>query len=472
MTGDIENAEIRALTHLIGHDAAGLFGRASLGACLAPRSPNLLAVIGDSTAEQVHLDSQRRNRAAYNHVFLGSAMAGARLILSGNFGKSGDRTDQTAARLPAALSSGAGALYISEGMNNFSQAPYTHAVSGAVVTPAQAGAQAFADTLAKIDAALALGLKVIVALCAGASNFSAAMIGQMWIYNQALRRAAELRPNLWLLDMPAILHDPASTPVSIAFRAGYLHTGDAVLAHESVTGAYHAAKAFAEILREVMRPLPRSRVSRANQRSADNRLQLALNPLFNATSGAAGVLGAGGSLASGTTAVPYEWTVARSSGDTTTSFQLGVEANAEGGNDLVIAYSVSTAGGGLRVYQDLAGSSSFWQAGDVLQGFSTVTIMAGSAGLACARPYIEINGVTAGVGATMIASGVMSDTAHGVFPTVETFVLEDATEPIAVPAYDTKGYLSFKALGLICAAPGAGVVRLRMPHLDVRSTLI
>lgn len=472
MTGEIESAELRTLTHLIGHDAAGLFGRAPLGACLAPRSPNLMAVIGDSTAEQIHLDSQRRNRAAYNHVFLGAAMAGNRLILTGNFGKSGERTDQTASRLAAALASGAGALYISEGMNNFSQAPYTHAVSGAVVTLAQAGAQAFADTLAKIDAALALGLKVIVALCAGASNFSAAMIGQMWIYNQALRRAAELRPNLWLLDMPAVLHDPTSTPASLAFRAGYLHTGDAVLAHESVTGAYHAAKAFAEILRDVMRPLPRSRVSRSNQRTGDNRLQLALNPLFNATSGAAGVLGAGGSLASGTTAVPYEWTVARNSGDTTTSFQVGVESNAEGGNDLVIGYSVSTAGGGVRVYQDLAGSSAYWQAGDVLQGFSTVTVASGSTGLACARPYVEINGATAGVGATIMASGAMSDAAHGVFPSTESFVLEDATEPIAVPAYDSKGYLSFKALGLICATPGSGTVRLRMPHLDVRSTLI
>jgi hypothetical protein len=272
--------------------------------------------------------------------------------------------------------------------------------------------------------------------------------------------------------MPAVLHDPTSTPASLAFRAGYLHTGDAVLAHESVTGAYHAAKAFAEILRNVMRPLPRSRVSRSNQRTGDNRLQLALNPLFNAASGAAGVLGAGGSLASGTTAVPYEWTVARNSGDTTTSFQVGVEANAEGGNDLVIGYNVSTAGGGVRVYQDLAGSSAYWQAGDVLQGFSTVTVASGATGLACARPYIEINGVTGGASATIMASGAMSDTAHGVFPSTESFVLEDATEPIAVPTYDSKGYLSFKALGLICATPGSGTVRLRMPHLDVRSTLI
>ncbi|MDH6266892.1 lysophospholipase L1-like esterase [Rhizobium sp. SG_E_25_P2] len=472
MTGEIETADLRALTHLIGHDAGGLFGRAPIGACLAPRSPNLLAVIGDSTAEQIHLDSQRRNRSAYNHVFLGAAMAGCRVILTGNFGKSGERTDQTAARLSAALASGAGTLYISESINNFSQAPYTHAVSGAVVTLAETGAQAFVDTLAKIDAALASGLKVIVALCGGASNFSAAMIGQMWIYNQALRRAAELRPNLWLLDMPALLHDAASTPDTLAFRSGYLHSGDTVLAHESVTGAYFVAKAFADILRDVMRPLPRSHISRANQRSADNRLQLALNPLFNAMSGNAGVLGAGGSLAAGTSAMPYEWTAARNSGDTTTAFQLGVEANADGGNDLVIAYSVSVAGGGVRVYQDLAGSSSFWQAGDVLQGFATVAVASGSTGLACARPYIEINGVSGGVSTTIMASGAMSDTAHGVFPSTESFVLEDATEPIAVPVYDTKGYLSFKALGLTCAAPGSGVVRLSMPHLDVRSALI
>jgi hypothetical protein len=272
--------------------------------------------------------------------------------------------------------------------------------------------------------------------------------------------------------MPAVLHDPASTPDTLAFRSGYLHTGDAVLAHEGVTGAYFVAKAFAAILREIMRPLPRSFVSRANQRTADNRLQLALNPLFNATTGNAGVLGAGGSLAAGTTSVPYEWTVARNSGDTTTSFQVGVEANAEGGNDLVIGYNVSVAGGGVRVYQDLAGSSAYWLAGDVLQGFATVAVAAGSTGLACARPYIEINGVTGGVSATIMASGAMSDTAHGVFPSSESFVLEDATEPITAPAYDTKGYLSFKALGLTCATPGSGTVRLRMPHLDVRSTLI
>jgi len=474
MSGEIELADQRTLTHLIGHDSAGLFGRMAVGAAATPRSFNRIAVIGDSTAEQIHLDSARRNRSAYNHFFVGNALAGNPLSLTGNFGVSGERTDQTLARLTAALATGAGTLYISEGINNFAQAPYTHAISGQSIAVAQAGSQAFADTLTKIDAALALGLRVIVALCHGASNFGSAQIGQMFVYNNALRRAAELRPNLWLLDTPSVLHDPAATSSALTFRTGYLRSGESTLAHESVLGAYFVAKEFAKILLDVMRPIPRNKAVRANQRSADNRVQLLLNPLFNATAGTSGVLGAGGALASGVSAVPFEWSFARNSGDTTTTFTVGVEANAKGyGNDLVIAYNVSVAGGGVRVFQDLTGANAdYWLAGDVLQGFATTAVDAGATGLAAARPYVEINGTISGVNATITSTGAMSDTSHGVFPATEGFTLEDATEPITVPTYSSKGYLSFKALGITCAEAGVGTVRLSMPQLLVRSTLV
>ncbi|OQP84600.1 hypothetical protein BTR14_18375 [Rhizobium rhizosphaerae] len=475
MAGEIEQADIRALTHVLGHDEQGLFGRNTIGSIIAPRSLNIIAAIGDSTVEQMHLDSGvYRNRSAYNHFFIGNALAGNPVARAYNFGKSGERTDQTLARLSAALATDAGVLYISEGINSIAQAPYTHAVSGATVAADQVGAQAFADTLTKVDAALAKGMRVIVVLCHGAANYTAAQIKQLVIYNAALRRLAELRPNVWLLDAPSILHDPSTTPNSLAFRTGYMRTGEATLVHESATGAYFVGKLFAGVLRNILRLLPRNSVDGSNQRV--NGLQLVNNPLFNATSGNAGTMGAGGSLASGTSALPFEWNFRRVSGDSTTTFTVGVEPNAEGnGNDVVITYNVTTAGGGVRINQDLAGTSpngDYWPPGTMLQAFGKTTVIAGATGLASVQPMIEMNGTLNGVSTTQVTHALLNDTSHGLYPSTEGFSMDHASEVLTVPAYSARAYLSFRALELVCATAGTGTVRVNMPQLAVRSTLI
>ncbi|KQR67858.1 SGNH/GDSL hydrolase family protein [Rhizobium sp. Leaf341] len=446
------------------------------GAASRRRSFNVIASIGDSTVAQQYLDTNfARNRSVYNHFFVGNALAGNRIARNYCFGVSGERTDQTLARLQAALDTGAGVLYISEGINSIAQAPYTHAVSGQTVPAATVGASAFADTLTKVDAALALGMRVIVVLCHGAANYSAAQIKQLVIYNAALRRMAELRPNVWLLDAPAILHDPTSSPNALVFRTGYMRTGEATLVHESTLGAYFVGKAFAKVLAEVMRLLPRSAVDGGNQRV--NGQQLLLNPLFNATSGNAGaIIGAGGSLASGTTAVPFEWYVARAAGDSTTTFTIGVEPNAEGnGNDVVITYNVTTVGGGVRLYQDLAGTSpngDYWTPGVTLQGFGKTTTVSGSVGLAFVQPRIEMNGTLGGVGTTLFTHSLLGDTASGLLPSTEGYAFEHATELLQVPAYTARAYLSFRALDLVCGTPGTGTVRVNMPQMSVISSLI
>ncbi|KQR73277.1 SGNH/GDSL hydrolase family protein [Rhizobium sp. Leaf341] len=474
MAGEIELSDIRTLTHVLGHDAQGLFGRAPIGRIAAPRSFNIIAALGDSTVQQMHLDAAAtRNRAVYNHFFVGNALSGNRIARAYNFGISGERTDQTLARLSAALATDAGVLYISEGINSFAQAPYTHAVTGQTVPAATVGASAFADTLAKVDAALALGLRVIVVLCHGAANFTAAMIKQLVIYNAALRRMAELRPNVWLLDSPAILHDPATSPTSIVFRTGYMRSGEATVVHEATTGAYFVGKAFARILGEVMRLLPRNTVDGTNQRA--NGQQLANNPFFNAAAGNAGLLGAGGSLAAGTAAVPREWLFNRLNGDTTTSFTVGVEPNADGnGNDVVITYTVTTAGGGVRIDQDLAGTSpngDYWMPGTVLQGFSRISVAAGSTGIASVQTSLDMNGTLGGNSTTLTTHALLGDLASGLLPSTEGYVFEHATEQIQVPAYSARAYLSFRALNLLCGTPGTGTVRINMPQLTVISTV-
>ncbi|TCM57766.1 GDSL-like lipase/acylhydrolase family protein [Rhizobium sp. PP-F2F-G48] len=474
MAGEIELSDIRTLTHVLGHDAQGLFGRAPIGKIAAPRSFNIVAALGDSTVQQMHLDSTVRNRATYNHFFIGNALSGNRIARAYNFGVSGERTDQTLARLPAALATDAGVLYISEGVNSIAQAPYTHAVSGLTVSAATVGASAFADTQTKVDAALALGLRVIVVLCHGATNYTAAQIKQLVIYNAALRRLAELRQNVWLLDAPAILHDPATSPTSLVFRTGYMRLGEATIVHEATTGAYFVGKAFARILSEVMRLLPRNSVDGSNQRV--NGQQLMNNPFFNATTGNAGTLGAGGSLAAGTSAVPREWLFNRASGDTTTTFTVGVEPNADGnGNDVVITYNVTTAGGGVRVVQDLAGTSpngDYWVPDTVLQGFSKISVAAGSTGIASVQTSVDMNGTLNGTSTTLTTHALLGDLASGLLPSTEGYAFEHATEQIQVPAYSARAYLSFRALNLLCGAPGTGTVRLNMPQLNVISTLV
>jgi len=440
----------------------------------ATRSSNVVAGIGDSTVDQMTADTPKRNFSAYNHVPVGNALAENRIARLLNFGKSGDRTDQTLARLPAALASGAGVLYISEGINSFAQAPYVHAVTGLTISAAEVGASAFADTLQKIDAGLALGMSVIVALCHGAENYTAAQIKQMVIYNAAIRRAAEVRPNVWILDSPAILHDPTTTPNAIVFRTNYMRAGEATRVHEGTLGAYFVGKAFALILREVMRLLPRNNVDGTNQRA--NGLQLLNNPFFNATTGNAGVLGAGATLAGGTAAAPREWNFNRQSGDTTCNFTVGVEPNAQGnGNDLVIAATATVPGTGVRVSQDLAGTppnGDFWMPGAVLQGFSKIAVISGATGLASVNTQIEMNGTLDGVSTTQTTHALLGDVPSGLFPSTEGFNFDLMTEQMLVPAYSARAYLSFKALNLVFGTAGSATVRVNMPQMSVLSTLV
>jgi hypothetical protein len=476
MAGELDLQTLRTLTHFLGHDATGLAGRMPIGRAMTPRSFNTWVGLGDSTIEQLHLDTPVfRNRSAYNHYNVANALSGNRVTRCFNFGKSGERTDQVLARLDAALATGAGVLLISEAINNFGQAPYVHAVTGVTVSALESGAAAFADTLKKVDAALDLGMRVVVALCHGSSNFTAAMIKQLVIYNAALRRMAELRPNVWLIDAPSVLHDPTTSQAAIVFRTNYMRSGEGAFTHEAMLGSFYVGKLMAKVMPEIVpRVIPRNSVDGSNQRT--NGMQLANNPLLTATSGSAGIIQTGGALASGTTVIPFEWLFRRVTGDTTTTFTLGVEPNPDGnGNDAVIDYNVTTAGGGVRMTQDLAGTGlpgDAWLPGTIVQGFGKITVMPGSTGLASAQTQIEMSGTLDGATVTQVTHSLLNDLTHGVYPSTEGFSLDLATEPLLVPSYSARAYLSFRALELVCATPGTGRVRVNMPHLAVLSPLV
>ena len=65
MAGEIEALNLITPTHVVAHNASGIAGRATIGSVIAPRSFNIVAAIGDSTVEQIHLDSGIfRNRSA------------------------------------------------------------------------------------------------------------------------------------------------------------------------------------------------------------------------------------------------------------------------------------------------------------------------------------------------------------------------------------------------------------------------
>lgn len=71
------------------------------------RLPHVLTALGDSRVAAVYLDGQQRARNVRSPVNWANSLLGHRFEIGETFGKSGDRTDEFLARLPAAIATGA-----------------------------------------------------------------------------------------------------------------------------------------------------------------------------------------------------------------------------------------------------------------------------------------------------------------------------------------------------------------------------
>lgn len=428
-------------------------------------SYNNVACIGDSMVEQIHFDAARINTSAYNQFNMANAFSGQRALLVYNGGLSGQRSDQTLARMDQVLASGAGTLYIFEGVNDIGLAPYTDVNTGLTVAALDAGKTAAYNTIKKAQAALARGMRVIICGTPGTTGFSALMIGQCNVYNSMLRRYAERTRDVWFFDTASVLHNPLTAALGlVAFRANYMRTGEAggVLTHEGTLGAYFAGKELAKIFKEVMPSISRFGVSNSFQYSTDQRGQLLPNPAFTGTAGTVGTGGTG--------TMPDSWTCARISGDTTTTFTTSIEARTDGnGNDVRVDYNASVAGAGLRM--QLIGAFSYssvaWLANDEYQMLSQIDVASGCVNLASIGANTESSD-TLFVTQSWDLLGTASS-GHGALPSTEAFSLDSATKELVVPPHSINGsYLQPRPFYALFAGAGTGTFRVHAPRLEIK----
>jgi lysophospholipase L1-like esterase len=407
------------------------------------RSLNLWAALGDSRVEQIHADTTngsgpKLRRTTYNHANIGNALAGNRVRFL-NFGVSGDRTDQVLARLPAAIASGAGVLYIHCGVNNIGLAPYTRADNGVQVTTANVGAVTLADITTMVNAGLAAGMVVVVTGDPGGTGITGGALNQLTILNTGLRALARTQRNVIYFDLPSVVRDPLGNLGGLTFRSGYYLVEGGIQTHEATPGAVAGGKLFASLIKELVPAL--------NQHFVDATENATTSQLFyNPT------------LVQVDNNFPVGYAIQKTAGAGGATWTTSVAARADGrGNELTVNYTFASAGDSLRVFQDAPGGSVV--AGDTLQIFSEYTVVAGSTGLAAVFPNIEAN-LNTGV---FVTSGCASDAVHGAIPTTSDLVIQDATERMTVPAFASLNYISADAMRLVASGPGSGTVRLLMP---------
>lgn len=432
---------------------------------------------GDSLIDQAHMDANNLRRSAYNDLPLANAMSGNRAIFVINRATSGERSDQILQRFLADVASGAiaaagiGTVIFNMGTNDIGLAPYLDVVSKTWITLAGAGANIVKNAITLIDTCISMGIQVMFQTIHGASNYSQAQIDQLEFANARFR--AFRRHRLFLLEMRDLLRDPLTTTIStLAFRSGFLkQDAGPVYVHEAVPGAIPVAKRRATLLQAMMDPLPQHYADAAVEYSATRSFQRMMNPQFVVGGGGtAGVLGTGGTLGvnpvgGALTAVPDYWTCARISGDVASTWTVNVKEDSIG-RYVELVVDNGAANGGVRLHQSIV-SNNNWSYGETLQGFSTVEIANGAVNVACASPYLEINGTINSINATITAQGCGNDNAHGVFPGTEVYTLEDATEPVTIPTYESKGYVNFRAVHILFGAAGSGTFKVRFPRLDV-----
>jgi lysophospholipase L1-like esterase len=401
------------------------------------RSPNNWVALGDSRVDQIYLDTPNQNRSASNHFNWGNALSGHRVNLLGEFGKSGDRTDQMLVRLPQCLATAAGVLYIHAGVNDIAQN---------FPTAGSSAATAFANIKFAALSAINIGMRVVIVLDPGATGLSVAQIAQLLELNERLREfAASVTGFVILFDLGAYIWNPLSSATAIGFKAGYMQD----TTHEASPAAYVAGKAFATLIQSICPPLPRE-MRNIVESNANAPWKLAPNPLFSVGSG--GTLGAGasGTVVSGLTAV-------RSAGGGTQTVVASVGASADGyGNEQIMACTFGGAGDTIRA-QVTNFSNTLWNAGDVIQASCEVSVDAGT----------NLAGVFLFLTASFDAS---SNTTMDMAPisnvqaTTEGYTVSLRTVAMTIPALTTKNFLQCYVSG---QASNAGSATYRVRRLDV-----
>lgn len=332
---------------------------ARIGVLPHRRLPHVVAPLGDSRAAAVYVDSAQRGYTANSALNWANAYLGQRMVVGQGFGKSGDRTDQVLARLPAAIASGAGLLYILVGLNDISQNFPSATTSGA---------SAFANVRTMIDAGRAAGMIVVVEAEVGANNLNATQVGQLHDFNAQLFEYAERMPGVHVHDARPVVMHPGYADNALQFRPDHSYDG----VHLNGRGSSYAGESLAALLTTLVPPRIGVAINNRSALVGNGRRQLLLNPVFATATG-----GSVGTGASGT--VPAGFGGVVSGGGATATY--GTQADADGlGNNVVIDASFTAAGSQVRLFQDVP--SAHYQPGDVVQGVAVIDVQGTPTGLA------------------------------------------------------------------------------------------
>lgn len=425
------------------------------------RLPNVVTALGDSRVAALYLDPARQNRGCRSPLNAANALLGQRMTVGMTFGISGDRTDQCLARLPAAIATGAGLLYVQAGINNIGGVAsagnytYAHAVTGEVVTIDTVAAVAMRDLRQIAETARNAGMIVVIENEIGGSSLTLPeKIAALNNLRSMIADYGERTPGVMVHDAYAVVMQPgAATPT---FKAGMSYDG----IHENGRGAFWHGRSLAAVLERLIPA--RSVLSRgAIDTPANGRRQLLSNHLFLTPNG--------GTAGNGVTgAVPSGWTAAVSAN--AGSAVLSSVANVDGVGNGAQAVIDFTAAGSFRLEQSLSGTAggayhANLRAGEEVEGFAMVDVIGAPAGLATLQ--MEVSGSTAGAGGVNFGSLDMGGPATAVDQGPNDAVtMTLRTRPVILPA--ATGAFPYLIANVRAAAFAAGQVTIVVRQIGVR----
>lgn len=415
------------------------------------KDPALLALLGDSRAAQAFADiNALRNLSAGNPLTWANAYCGHRAKLTGNFGLSGDRSDQALARLTSALQSGAGTLGIIMGVNDLTAAGgagFTSTagpMSGQTITLTNAASHIFANIQYATQQAFVVGVRyVVIALEAGANILGASAITALNALNALLRAYAPTDPRIILIDLPAAYWDATTSASAIVFKTGYMRD----TTHAAALGSSVAGLLYQTVFESIMpaRSAHRGDIYEATPDAWSASL-LTNGDWTTPTGGSAGT----GITAPG--GVPSGWTVDRT-GSATATFSLETVGGVKRG---VLACTFTAAGEEIRFRQDISLTNLGLM--DTLRAACRVDVDAGSS---IAIPYLYL-GLNNGGAITNDSFDMLPLGTDAGPNTAYSLELETRDDPFPNPA---KGFATFR---MRVAAGAAGTATVRFSKANAR----
>ena len=402
------------------------------------RDERVATSISDSRGDAIFIDASQYALNMRSALVWAKQLSGGRFSIGPTFGKSGDRTDQMMVRMPQALATRAGILYIIAGVNDLAQNYPTATTSGAT---------AAGNIISMAETGRLAGMKVIIEAEVGANGLTAAQASQMNELNTRLADYVEGTPNVYLNDARSAVMNPTAGTTTVTFKPGFSLDGT----HEVSRGSYYHALTLLPLINQIVPP--RSVLTRTGTELPGNgRWQLLANPIFATATG-----GTLSGTATGT--VPSGWTAFGSAGTTAT---FGTQADPEGvGNNVTVTCQWVAAGDSCRLFQT-AGSAN-WQAGDIVQAISQVQVTAASPCLAATRLELVTVGTLNGASTGFNYMDGYHATTTGSLGADQPYTATLMTRPFTVPAYTAKSYMAaYVHLEGSCAGTASFVIR-QMP---------